>query len=274
MNVFSYRSYQAVLEEAVKEKRLADGEFNFQKLADITGIQKSYLSKVRNKKAHLSADQAFGLAEQFGLSEEETEYFILLVEYERTAIDSRRRYLLKQIDRVYQEHRKSDRHVQVKTRIGEQEATLQYYSVPWVQIVHLGLTIERFRRSPQDLATALGVPRQTVADAIEILIRMGLAERKGKSIVSAEDPIHLSKDSPVYPVWRNQLKLLSLNRLSLTPDGLDYSFGVTFSATETVREQIQQRFFQFLKAIEREVKGAASQEVYQLNFDLFSWTKP
>ena len=49
-----------------------------------------------------------------------------------------------------------------------------------------------------------------------------------------------------------------------------YNFSVIFSATPEVKKEIQENFFKFLKQCQASVQDAKSQELYQLNFDLFS----
>lgn len=70
------------------------------------------------------------------------------------------------------------------------------------------------------------------------------------------------------------MRMRSLARLQELPAEKRYSFSVTFSTSERIREQIQQKFLALLKEIEPLVKGGASENAYQINFDLFPWNDP
>ena len=78
--------------------------------------------------------------------------------------------------------------------------------------------------------------------------------------------------SPVFRPWRNQLKLLCLDRLSRRGQKSDYSFSVCFSATDKVRDRIKGDFLELLKRVEAEVGAARQEEAYQMSFELFAWT--
>jgi hypothetical protein len=64
-----------------------------------------------------------------------------------------------------------------------------------------------------------------------------------------------------------------LHRLHSDTREDDYSFSVTFSGDRATRNWLQQEFLALLSRAEAKVKKAKNEEVYQMNFDLFSWTE-
>ena len=149
---------------------------------------------------------------------------------------------------------------------------MDYYLDPQVQIIHVALSIDRLAQDPKLIGDALGITRERLAEIIATLERLGLARRHNGQLAPMETMLHLSRTSPLYAPWRNQSKLLSLVQLGKLSDSpKSYSFSTVFSATETVRREIQDRFLELLSGCESSVAQSKSKAVYQMSFDLFPW---
>ena len=87
------------------------------------------------------------------------------------------------------------------------------------------------------------------------------------------DHMHLPVDSPIYRAYRTMLRLKSLERCQRLPNDRAYSFSVVFTANETIRQDIRQAFLGFLATVEAMAQGAPDEDLYQMNFDLFDWSR-
>ncbi|MGE0615738.1 MAG: TIGR02147 family protein [Bacteriovoracia bacterium] len=272
MNIFSYVSYREVIEAFVIERKALDRKYSFQNLAAACRIQKTYLSRVIKGKAELNSDQLYLAADFMELDENEREYFSLLLEFARTGLKVRRDQLRVRIQAIQAQHRESHEHLEATPVRLATDALGEYYLDPLHQIIHICLTIKRYQDDLVKLATDLERPLARVRATVMKLEKMGLAEKKGASWRAIQKEIHLVKESPVYPAWRNQLRLLSLQRLqAVETDEQSYSFSVVFSSDMKTRNQVHAAFLEFLKATERKVKGTEPEHTFQLNFDLFKW---
>lgn len=208
------------------------------------------------------------------LNQDEQEYLQLLLELERCGIEDRRKELGRKIEAISESKRDSTAHLTAKAAqpdMAQHSLVSDYYLDPMMQIVHVALSIERFSINPLDLAKELHLDGQQIHAMISQLERMGLVSREHGRLVPQDTNLHLPKHSPVYRAWRNQLKILSTQRLNQLPDAKSYSFSVVFSASENTRKEIHGRFLDFLKSIETLVGEAKSKNVYQMAFDLFPW---
>jgi hypothetical protein len=149
----------------------------------------------------------------------------------------------------------------------------EYYLNPEIQIIHICLTVPRYRDNPAYLIQDLGINSEKLALCLQKLEQMRLILRQDNSIVVLKENLHLPRESPLYRTWRNQLKLMSMYKLDNTIERNPYSFMVVFSCNEEVRTEIQNRFLKFINGIEKLVDKSPKEDVFQLNFDLFSWTK-
>lgn len=272
MNVFLESNYRTILRKVVEKRRAIDAKFNFQAIAAETRIPKSYISKVTTEKAHFSADQLFAVCQCIGLGENEATFVHLLMEYERSVHRDRKAYLNKRIEEMRDRALDTREHLRAQPDSLSEQALGEYYLDPMHQVVHICLSIPRFQTDPQKLSTELGLELGEIREIIGRLERLGVIEQvrgKYRTIIKS---IHLPRESISYKPWRNQVKLASLERLGRRARRSDYSFAVTFSATDRVRDAIRGEFLEVLKRAETLVRDADKENTYQLNFDLFGWT--
>jgi uncharacterized protein (TIGR02147 family) len=275
LNVFTYTDYRQALRDLVTERKQFERGFGFHALADAARIQRPYLSKVLKGTAQLSTDQMFLITTMLKLSAEEQDFLQLLLEHDRTAVAERKKRLAARIKAVGDKHRDSSAHLSAKT-VDAQGSSLggiaDYYLDPITQVVHTAISIDHFAKSPLTLAAELAISGQQLHAILATLERLGLAYREGGKILPRETALHLAKSSPLYRAWRNQIKLLSSQRLNQLREEDAYSFTTVFSADEKTRKTVHERFLDFLKACETSVRDAPAKQVYHLAFDLFPWT--
>ncbi len=274
MNIYTQTDYRSVLRSAVAERKGFDPDFGFHKLADAARVQKPYLSKVIGGNANLNSDQLYAICRSLKFGEEQHEYMQLLLELERSGLEERRKELRTKIDRIADSKRDSSAHLAAKAVQPDQTNSAllaDYYLDPMVQIVHVALSVERYSLNPVLLCKEFHLDGPQIHSIISSLERMGLVVRENNRLIPRETSLHLPKSSPIFRAWRNQLKLLSTQKLNQLTEKDGYSFSVVFSASENTRKEIHSKFLEFLKSIESLVGEAKSKNVYQMSFDLFPW---
>lgn len=274
MNLFAQTDYRTILKAMVAERKGYEPDFGFHKLADAARVQKPYLSKVIGGNANLNSDQLFAICRILKLGADEMEYMQLLLELERSGLEERRKELRVKIDSIAEAKRDSTAYLAAKAVLADTSSVAlltDYYLDPLVQIIHVALSVERFSLNPLLLGKEFHLDGPQIHAIILSLERMGLVIRENGRLLPRETNLHLPKNSPVFRAWRNQLKLLSVQRLNQLPEAKAYSFSVVFSASENTRKEIHSRFLEFLKSCESLVGEAKSKNVYQMSFDLFPW---
>ena len=273
LNLYRHNNYVSLLDSAVENKKKSDQDFSFQGLAAASHIQKSYLSKVMHRRAHLSSDQLFSIGSLLGWNREELDYAFLLLEHGRTGITERKNFLAAQIEEIQKSKLETSQYLKTVSPEIAENALQEFYLTPWLQLIHVALAIPRFSESAAKLAEFLRMDVKAVAKALDTLERLGMLEWKDKKCIQKNSNLHLKKSSPFYQAWRNQMRMQSLNRLHSGAREDDYSFSVVLSADPATKRWIQQEFLALLSRAEPRVKKAKNEEVYQMNFDLFSWTE-
>lgn len=85
--------------------------------------------------------------------------------------------------------------------------------------------------------------------------------------------MHLPKESYLFEAQRKLFLYRCLEHQDRTRSESDYNFGVTFTASPEVKEEIRKKFAEFLSSIQPLVEESDPEHVYQLNFDIFNWSE-
>lgn len=271
MNIYNELDYREIIEKRVIERRKAGIKLTFQELSEACRIPKSYLSKVLGGGANLSQDQLYTICCELGFSAKERHYIALLLEYERSGVSTRSRELKDEIMAIQQKQLDTKEHIKYQESAKSLDEIASYYLDPQMQIIHAALSIDKYRADPRLLTEKLGMTPEKLSSILSQLERLRIISISADKISVRSTSLHLPKDSPIYPPWRNLMRLASLKRLEAETSTDTYNYSVTFSCDETTRIEIQRRFLEFLKGAQDLVANAKEENVYQINFDLFSW---
>src|SRR3989339_493234 len=271
LNLFNYLGYKEILKELLAyNKREKNTRFTFQDMAKAARVQKTYLSKVLNRDGDLSFDQLYLACRYLEVTSEEMHYIELVYQMNLTYLPGRKKELLVLIKQIQKKYNKSETHLQADKVNVLQKDLSEYYLDPDMQIVHMALTVERFRRTPHTICRELQIPEFKLNQILEKLEKMQvIGKSEGRYIVLREN-LHLADDAGFVIQYKIMQKVKSIELIQKLSPEQKYNFSVIFSATPEVKMEIQENFFKFLKKCQASVQNAKPQELYQLNFDLFS----
>lgn len=276
INIYQYTCYKSFIRDFVEKKKQLRAEFNYQKMGEITSIPKSYISRVFANKADFSQDQLFKVSNYMDLNLEETEYMSLLLEYSRSAFHQRKKFLKSKIDRIRK--LKSNTEDQMNSRptvhsetIGDTEWIEKYYADPMIQIVHIALHIPTYQKDYKKLREHLMITDDHFSQIFEKLVKLGMIKVNGSKNEILKCDSHLSRQSHLYPIFRDQLRSLGCQKMRISDQEKFYSFSVVFTTDKKARQEIQKAFFDFLNFTRYKVENSKTKHCYQLNFDLFNW---
>lgn len=228
-------------------------------LSDAIGCQMSHLSAVTNDDAHLSLEQAEGVARFLSLNNDETEFLLLLVQKNRAGTPSLKRVLDRQLN-VFREKRKN---LKERLAMSDQLATDQeslYYSSWQFGAVHVALSLPE-TNTPEIIGARLGISIGRVRDILDFLCLNGLAEIRGDKYHIGRSQVHLSKSSPFvarhHINWRLRAiaslegAIGSESRDTVSTSELHYSSVVTLSKKDfdRVHETVAAALSEALKII-------------------------
>lgn len=273
MNFWHADDYRAALKFRTDERKLYVSGLTYGALAATCKVDKAYLSRVFRQEADLSQDQLYLAANCLGVAGLEREFLFTLHAYSRSALAERRNELRSVLESLRRRALETQQHITTGV-VGPDEDTVlaPYFLDPNAQLVHIFLTLDRFRSTPEAIGDELGIGKERLHAILELLRRLGLIDLSTKTPRVARDSLYLPPSSAYYPAYRALARQRALERMQASDPNDGYFFSAVFSATPVEERAIRQRLLEVLTASEAEIKEAPAEEVYQLSLDLFRWS--
>lgn len=273
MEFFTNSDYRKLIQYLIEREKSKGVECTFSKLADAIRIQKPYMSKIMNGMADLSEDQLHLLCEYFSIDGEEKDYFELLLKFSKSALRERKDTLKKQILKIQSIKLDLKNNIEAEKISDHNPLFNEYFLDPHMQIVHVALNIKRFQNIDK-LSQTLQISKNKISEILKKLENLKLIEFKNNRYHVTNQSLHLPKESNLFHPQQSLIRIKSIEQQQAKSiDSGNYSFSVTFSCDETGRKKIQEDFIKYLKSVQKTVQSSGTEEVFQINFDLFSWTK-
>lgn len=192
LDVFDFKSYKNFLNSWIQAQPKG-GHGVKSLIAQHAQCNPAYVTLVLKGDAHLSLEQAEKLKVLLGLSQDDFDFFFLLVERDRAGTASLKKYLTEKIEKNLTERR------QIKNRVKDQallpaDIQTKYFSSWIYSAVHTALTISRMHDA-KVIAYQLRLDELTVRDVIQYLVDVGIVAQTKKGFEPGQVRIHLPHDS-------------------------------------------------------------------------------
>ena len=261
------KDYRQLLKQSLEERKKRLGKsVSSQDMASYVKVQKTYLSAVLAKRAHLSEDQMYLSCKYLKIPELQQQYFSLLHQTQRSGCEERIEVLGREIVAIEKKLSGTDGHLNINT---EPDLMDEYYLEPVHLLVHMYLTINSVSKDFTKITSALNINLEELNKIIDNLIAMRILEQAPEGLKILKETVHMNTDHKLFKAHKKLMRLKSLEKVNRSDDS--YSLSVTFSADEATHKKIKAAFMDFLNTAHELVESAPAQEVYQLNFDLHGW---
>lgn len=232
-NIYEFTDYKAFTLARIGDFP-NEGRGVRRQLAEAIGCQVAYVSHVLAADRHFSLEQAEAAARFFALREDETEFYLLLVERQKAGTVDLRKHLTKRIDSRRAEYQEITKRIRIANEISEADQA-RYYSSWQYQGIHSLLTIPGFD-SAGAIASRLHMSIERVNEVLTFLLEKGLIEEKGGSYRPTATQIHLPRTSPLISKLHANWRVQTLSALeNMRADDYHYSGLVTLSHDDAGR---------------------------------------
>jgi uncharacterized protein (TIGR02147 family) len=221
-----------------------------------------------NGKKDLSLEQADRLSEILNLSEQESEYFLLLVLHERAGSQNLKRKFKKRIQDAQEKSKNISSRLKVQNVLSE-ETKAKFYS-SWLYSGVRNLTALPEMISADAIATKLDLPRELVQSIIEFLLEQGLCIQTEKGLSFGPSRTHVAADSPWVSQHHRNWRDRSIQKMLLKRSE-DLYFTFPMSLSEKDAEKIRKLIPTWIEAVHAIVGPSASECVRCLNIDFFEY---
>lgn len=275
MIIYQFNDYKIYLREWLKYKKINNSRITFYQLAECIQVQKTTFSKILNGSAQLNSDQTYLLALEVCTTEEEQDYFHLLVEYAQTSLQKRKKNLEKKIQELQKE-----RYVTAKVlnltdlSFHSDEIQNEYFSNPYTALVHIFLTIPRYQNNIKLIAQDLNLEPTELQSILKLLEKIGLISKLKSNLYQVLHQ-HIQVKDVGYRVRSHQLLTHSIAQSRLATLNLKQRYGlcVSFSTDAKTIELCRQILIKAVQEISEQALTSKPESVYQLMIDFFPWTK-
>jgi len=266
-DLFAHSDYKLFLNRQLDELDQG-GRGARARLSRAIGCQTAYTAQVLRGAAHFSLEQAEAINIFLGHTEEQSNFFLLLVQSGRAGTPQLRSRFKKQLDAILEGRTLLKNRLGVKEILPERDQ-VTYYSSWMYGAVHALISIPGYQ-TPSKISERLGISLATASEALEFLLASGLAERKNnKDIVLGKSRIHLGADSPLIAKHHINWRLQAMRAIDENPkEGLHYSSVISVSKKDAAL--IKEKFIATINAVKPIIKDSKEEELCSLSLDFFT----
>jgi uncharacterized protein (TIGR02147 family) len=265
MDVFKIVSYRDIIKEKVKENGFHRG---YQRqLAEAGQCNPSYLSQVINSHVHLTTDQAAGFCDSWGFTEDETDYFIGLVLFERSNSNPFKKSTLIKLTKLREKYLKISERFEDAEKLRANEHLMEYFNIWYFSAINTLLTIPEFD-SVAKIACHLGLKEDLVQKCVDKLIEMGFASKDGENLKALPFHLYLTEDAPMRIAYHANWRQQANRRMQMMEkQGIHYTAVASLSKDDF--EILQTKIYDLIKQSRDTVSKSKEEMIACLICDFF-----
>ncbi len=239
-------------------------------LSRFIGVHTTLVSQILKGHKDLTTDQAISVCEFFGLNSLESEYFLLLVNYDRAGHLSAKKFYKNKLQKLKEQSQIISERVAADVKLTEAQCAI-FYSDWSFSAIRQSVALPNIN-SIELIAKYLDLPIDKVNRHLDFLLQTGLCKLIGNKITVGPSSTHIESSSNWVNVhhtnWRNRA-IQSLN--STDSCDLHYTSPVTLSAADC--DLIKERLIQLIEDVRATVGPSPSEKMFCLNLDWFQVVK-
>lgn len=267
ISLFEYTDYKKFILDWIKTQPNSGRGF-YTSLAEKLGTSNAAISQIFKDDRDLNLEHAAELCEFIHLTDEETYYFLLLVDYSRAGSVKLRKKLHAKIKIEQLQQQKLINRVPKDITLSDHVRSIYYSSWIYTGLRNL-IAISEIQNTEQ-LAARLKVDQKKLQTIIQFLLDNHLLITEAGRIKVGPQKTHLESTSPWITKHHHNWRIKSMEAMQNSSDA-DLFYSAPMSLSMEVAEKVRQQLPEFIKQIIEEVGPSESQTVRCLNIDWFEY---
>jgi uncharacterized protein (TIGR02147 family) len=268
-SVFDFRDYKAYLRAYIGRLPARGHGFRAQ-ISKSLGVHSAYVTQVLSGNAHFSLEQAEELNSLLNHNEQESEFFLLLLQLARAGTLKLKRRTQTLIDQVLRSRTNLRDRVKIQKELSSEDQLI-YYSSWHYTAVHIILTIPKFQYV-EKIAEALKLPKEKVKKILDYLISVGLVEQAGAKYLPSTTQIYLGRDAAGISKHHTNWRMKAIESLDQeTTENLHFSAAISLSKEDY--EKIRDNLAEKVQEAMSKVKNSKEEMLSVMNIDFFRLTE-
>jgi uncharacterized protein (TIGR02147 family) len=226
------------------------------------------MSHILRDDKHFSTEAANELAGYIGLSEEETDYFFLLLSSAKAGTYSLQQRLKKKIAIEQKKANELTKRVKADQELPEVAKAVFYSN--WLFTGVRNMTACPSFQNVDQIAKHLNVPRANIQKVLDFLLKNGLCNEVGGRIVPGTKQTHVGHKSPLVSRHHQNWRIQGFTKM-LDEDEANLFFTAPMSLSYEAAEKIRKKLPSVVEEVVDLVRPSDSEVVYCLNMDWFKY---
>lgn len=236
------------------------------KLAAAISVHTTFVSQVLKGRAEFSLEQAELINDFFEHTDDEGEFFLLLLLKERAGTHQLKRRFERKINELRIQR------INIKKRLGVKESITihdreKFYSTYIYGAVHVLSAISQYR-TIESLSLALNISQKRMREILDFLIHIGILKEEKGSYMPGLQHIHLDNESELILNHHKNWRLHCISHLQfINRDDVHYSACISLSHEDVFR--IKDSILQNLKSNIEVIQKSKEETAYVMNLDFY-----
>lgn len=236
------------------------------KLAAYLGVHTTLVSQVLKGLKIFTLEQGALTAEFFGLSDDETEYFLLLIQIERAGNDSLKKNLQRQKEKIKIASKELVNRLSSEVNLSEEKKAIFYSD--WIYSAVRQLIAIKGFESIDRVAKYFDLSMKRTRVIIDFLLGTGLLREENGILLVGFRSTHLESSSPWVNTHHSNWRQKGMSSFSREDaHKLYYTCPMTISVSDG--QKIREQIVKFLESLDKIIEPSPSEELRCLNIDWF-----
>lgn len=267
VSIFHYHDYKDFYNAWV-ENQPRQGFGEYRRCSQALNVSTTMVSQVFKGDKHLSLELASDLCDYLNLDDDETDYFLLLVDYGRAGSHKLQKRFLRQIKQRQEKAKKLENRVKANNELND-EARMIFYS-SWVYQGIRMLADTGLYNDAESLSLRLNLPRNHVQKVLDFLIAQNLLVEEKSKLKIGPARTHLPSSSPLVSRHLQNWHIQATSKVHQIRDD-DFYYSAPMALSQEVADWIRQELPAFVEKVNAKVIPSKSEVVRCINIDWFEY---
>lgn len=265
MKIYNFTDYKLYLNQKIDEMPRKGRGIKL-KLAQYLGCQSSFVSQVLTNRAELNLEHAFKINRFFYHNDQESKFFLLLVQYSRAGTQELKQFFDNEIIALKKKAQEFEE--KLPSNITELDKYI-YYSSWYYAAIHMLVAIPKYRNT-EAICKKLNLEPKVVNQALNFLLDRGLIVKKSDEFIVGEAKLFLNQNSEqtslVHFNWRQK----AIESIAKSKDPQNGHVSTILTLSKKDRSKAMTILATAFEEINHLVQNSKEEDVVALNIDFFS----
>ena len=266
-SIYEFQDYKLFLNHWVSHQP-KKGHGEYRRIAEHLQVSTTMISQVFKGTKHLSLEMGAELCDYLNLSEEEGEFLLLILDFQKAGSYKLQQRLKKQIIKRQERAQKLETRLKKDMDLSEEDKAVFYSS--WIYSGIRLLSDIAENNNSLDISKRLSLDKNLVEKVIDFLVEHKLCLRQGGKLKMGPTSTHLGTSSLLLSKHHQNWRLQGFNKMILNDDS-NLFFSGPMVLSQDVADEIRRQLPEFIQQTLAKVHPSKSEVVRCLNIDWYEY---